>query len=306
MNIPENVRSTHFFGFSTVPELLFESLLREYADNGATQLSMSDVMLRSFLADPNKAVAFRALLDKTGVSFPDIHGFWGGLWDLCSPDTFMRPHLVAGQRLGIEISADFGAKTYTIHVGNPPKQPDGAVLPPDHLDRVSAVLDGILPTAERCGMVVCVENSFKPGGMPAFLGRLFDRYRGAAALGCCLDVGHAHILDPEARRPEGEPIVSPAFDADVWSGHLREGMLPFRDVMAILAPHIVTTHVHDNNGLRDQHLCPGQGTIDFDAVFAELAKCPRLQSVQDETGLRGSGVSLAHVCRVFERLMGRA
>ena len=306
MSIPANVRCTHFFGYSFAPEQYYESLLGEYAANGATQLSMTDATLKSFVADPNKAVAFHALLEKTGVSMPDVHGLWGGLWDPCAPDSFMRPHLVAGQRLGIEIAAEFGAKTYTIHVGNPPMQPDGAVLPPDHLDRLSAILDGILPTAEKCGMVVCVENSFKPGAMPAFLGKLFDRYKGVEALGCCLDVGHAHILDPEAPRPEGVPICSPTFDNDVWSGHLREYMLPFRDVIALLGPHIVTAHVHDNNGLGDQHLCPGQGNCDFEAVFEEFAKCPRLQSIQDEVGFRGSGVSVAHVCRVFERLMGRA
>ena len=63
-----NIRLTHFFGFSTVPENLHESLLREYADNGATTLSMPNLLLESFLAKPDKAVAFHKLLEKTGIS----------------------------------------------------------------------------------------------------------------------------------------------------------------------------------------------------------------------------------------------
>ncbi len=301
----KTIRVTHFFGLGTVPERYHETLLREYADNGATQFSMISGTVESFLANPAKAVAFAKLLDKTGVSMPDIHAPWGGLWDLCAQETFMRPHLAAGHRLCLEILADFGAKTYTVHVGRGDCTTNGGVFSPEMRRRVLDALEAILPVAEKLGIVVCVENSFNPAGTPAVLASCLEPFGTCPALGCCLDVGHAHIMDPDVPRPEGVPICGPDYDRDVWSGHMREGMVPFGEAMRILAPHIVTTHVHDNNGLSDQHLCPGQGNCDFDAVFDALAKCPRLQSVQDETTLGASGVSIAHVCRVFDTLAAR-
>ena len=36
--------------------------------------------------------------------------------------------------------------------------------------------------------------------------------------------------------------------------------------------HIVTTHVHDNNGQRDDHLVPGHGTIDWEGVMMAFQK----------------------------------
>ena len=299
----KNIRCTHFFGLSFAPERYYETILREYAANGSSELSMTNILLEAFLAKPDKAVAFRKLLEKTGVSMPDIHAPWGGLWDLCASETFMRPHLAAGHRLCLEILSDFGAKTYTVHIGRGDCMTNGGVFSPEMRRRVLETLEAILPTAEKLGIVICVENSFNPAGTPAVLASCLEPFGDCAALGCCLDVGHAHIMDPDVPRPEGTPICGLTYDHDVWGGHMREGMVPFGEVMRILAPHIVTVHVHDNNGLSDQHLCPGQGNIDFDAVFAELAKCPRLQSVQDETSLAASGSSLADVCRVFDKLM---
>ena len=98
---------------------------------------------------------------------------------------------------------------------------------------------------------------------------------------------------------------SPAANDHAWGGRIREGFIPIREAIRQLAPHIVTCHVHDNNGLSDQHLCPGLGTCDFDAVFEELAKCPRLQSVQNETSFHAGGTTIGHACRVFDGLMAK-
>jgi sugar phosphate isomerase/epimerase len=42
-----------------------------------------------------------------------------------------------------------------------------------------------------------------------------------------------------------------------------------------LSPLLRTAHLHDNHGERDEHLWPGEGTIDFDAVFDGLKKAPQ-------------------------------
>ncbi len=59
-------------------------------------------------------------------------------------------------------------------------------------------------------------------------------------VGICLDLGHAHLGDG----------VAPALE--------------------VLKDRIRTTHVHDNRGERDEHLWPGDGTIDFPPAFKTL------------------------------------
>lgn len=64
-------------------------------------------------------------------------------------------------------------------------------------------------------------------------------------IGVCLDVGHAHL-------GEGLPAA-----------------------MSALAPHIRSSHLHDNKGDRDTHLWPGEGTIDWDETLGELKGAPQ-------------------------------
>jgi sugar phosphate isomerase/epimerase len=33
---------------------------------------------------------------------------------------------------------------------------------------------------------------------------------------------------------------------------------------------VVFTHIHDNNGTKDQHLVPGRGTIDWERLIGDL------------------------------------
>ena len=59
-------------------------------------------------------------------------------------------------------------------------------------------------------------------------------------IGVCLDLGHAHITASVA------------------------------EAIATLGSRIVQVHAHDNNGQKDEHLFPGQGTIDWPATTAAL------------------------------------
>lgn len=64
-------------------------------------------------------------------------------------------------------------------------------------------------------------------------------------LGVCFDVGHAHL----------EPGVEEAFEA--------------------LKPYVRSVHVHDNNGMKDEHLWPGEGTIDWRRSVEQLRSAPQ-------------------------------
>jgi sugar phosphate isomerase/epimerase len=51
------------------------------------------------------------------------------------------------------------------------------------------------------------------------------------------------------------------------------------EAIAVLGERICSVHTHDNHGLRDEHLWPGEGTIDWNQTIAALkalAKPPAL------------------------------
>ena len=46
------------------------------------------------------------------------------------------------------------------------------------------------------------------------------------------------------------------------------------EAIATLGSRIVQVHVHDNHGLKDEHLWPGDGSIDWPAAAAALNALP--------------------------------
>ncbi len=68
-------------------------------------------------------------------------------------------------------------------------------------------------------------------------------------LGVCLDLGHAHL------------------EAGVET------------TIASLAPHIRSVHVHDNHGLKDGHLWPGEGSIDWPRTMELLRAAPQVPAL---------------------------
>ena len=79
-------------------------------------------------------------------------------------------------------------------------------------------------------------------------------------VGFCLDVGHAHLAAglPETSHSPAKSAIELAFEA-------------FGD-------RLMELHVHDNKGIRDEHLWPGDGTVDFEQV-AKLAGAMKLAPI---------------------------
>ncbi|MGA9071870.1 MAG: sugar phosphate isomerase/epimerase family protein [Terracidiphilus sp.] len=63
-------------------------------------------------------------------------------------------------------------------------------------------------------------------------------------IGVCLDLGHAHMT------------------------------VGVSEAIATLGPRIAQIHAHDNHGLKDEHLIPGDGTIDWPATTGALNAQP--------------------------------
>ncbi len=88
-------------------------------------------------------------------------------------------------------------------------------------------------------ITICIENSFED----SFL--LFEKMFNAqlpANIKMCIDTGHTHLF----------------------------GIQTTAELIERFAPHISHFHIHDNHGKTDEHLIPGEGTIDWPAVHNAL------------------------------------
>ena len=60
--------------------------------------------------------------------------------------------------------------------------------------------------------------------------------------------------------------------ASAWTSATRFLMGDLGDAIEACSGHLVTTHLHDNRGKTDDHLTPGEGTIDWPATLMSLQK----------------------------------
>ncbi len=126
------------------------------------------------------------------------------------------------------------------------------------LESAMTSLEHLRAFAKPLGVQVVVENIPNDLSTPESLVQLLRTAR-FTDVGVCFDVGHAHLA----------PGVPQAFET--------------------LKEFIRTTHVHDNHGERDEHLWPGQGTIDWKETMALLRTAPHvpallleIEGVEDE------------------------
>jgi len=169
----------------------------------------------------------------------------------------------------IDFAARLNAQTLVLH---PPclglNDPDDRIDAPE-IRRIAAY------AAER-NVLLAVENMRDSVWL---LDRVIDEFGddpNKSNLGVCIDVGHANI----------------SRDA----GGARETVSNYLERYAAQLVHL---HLHDNDGLRDEHLIPGNGTIDWDRVFTTL----------DRIGFAGTAVLENHQQGIspregFERALG--
>ncbi|BCR02960.1 AP endonuclease [Desulfuromonas versatilis] len=101
----------------------------------------------------------------------------------------------------------------------------------------------LIQAAERLGLRLALENIFEE--QPDTLAQLLTAL-GSPTLGHCLDVGHWRLF----------------------------AKVSLKHWLAILGPHLVHLHLHDNLGDRDAHLPVGEGSIDFPLLFRLLKQLP--------------------------------
>jgi sugar phosphate isomerase/epimerase len=142
------------------------------------------------------------------------------------------------------------------------------------MEYATTALEHLGAFARPLGVRVLVENLTSDATTPEHLMTIFEMAH-LDQIDVCLDLGHAHIT----------PGITEA--------------------IGILGKRIAELHVHDNHGLRDEHLWPGDGTIDWSATGDALKSLPSAPAAVLEIGynLEDAPATIPErIERAFEKL----
>lgn len=146
--------------------------------------------------------------------------------------------------------------------------------------RLHRSFDDLADDCLRAGVRIAVEN-LTAAPMERTLemfAALFDRHP-ADVVGLCYDCGHAELSEPGGFR-----------------------------LLDTHGDRLIATHLHDNHSVRDDHLLPGDGRIDWERLIGLIAATPYAPPLTFETphSLYGRGYSLgepAFYARAHDRIV---
>jgi len=281
-----DIQLTHFYPWKPIPDLAAPLLLQEFADNGAKNLVLIEAWVERLIREPGFCSKLKGWLRACGMNIFECHGVWGQGYDLNITELPRRKGMIEDHKLSMEYAAFFGCKTYTVHIG---PYYEGMEKP------VFEALEQLIPAAEKAGIILAIENGFDPGNSPDALLQYLKKFP-SNYFGCCLDTGHANVMRPA---PGKKMELYGASYRNLWNNDMRHEP----DPIGKLADYLVTAHVHDNDGYSDAHMLPGTGNTPWDKWIPALKKCPRLVSLQNETGALTHRVSIRKMCETFDKLM---
>lgn len=271
-------------------------LMRELAENGAEHLVLNSLLLAEGCRDTGSLIAFFQDMREFGLDFVDSHAFWGTWADPGMPLAEWKEVLLQRHRMAFRFCERFGVRTMAFHTGNTLNSIFGAGLTlEDYEKALLSSLEQLLPEAEKCDVIIALENQWTPLNHSRILLKIMEAFH-SPHLGLCYDAGHGNLTEQGSRFP-GESTV-PTIWNDLGAAVEWEELLPEK-----FAPWMVNCHMHDNHGKQDEHLLPGRGTVDWDRVRGVLRTSPRLQSIQNESSLHDN--SIAEFCRVFREMFGK-
>jgi sugar phosphate isomerase/epimerase len=226
----------------------FEAAYREVAQAGIRSIVLTAVRGNLDLRVPADLAAAGRILEALKLSAPACHCQDWGNSNLNEPDPDLRPAMIQTHRGLMEGVAQLGVKTFVLHLGGRSREGSAQTF----WDLVRDAVDALAEHARHLGMLLALEN-----GLPGYQATNEELLAFVAdydhpAVGICYDSGHAHIT--------GDAVT----------------------VLRDLSPYVVTVHLHDNDGTKDQHLLPGQGTINWPPLVQALADCPRLLQLETE------------------------
>ena len=173
------------------------------------------------------------------------------------PERGRRSEAVDEIRRVLDLAEHLPFRYLVLHLGHSRDEAD-----PRRYEAAFSSLERLRLFAKQGGVTIAIENT--PGHLaaPEKLRQFVTETR-LNDLRFCFDVGHAHLGD---------------------------GVMPSLEIMRDL---VVTAHVHDNNGFKDEHLAPFGGNIEWAPALAELTKIESalVLRIEGAAGVCGAGAA---------------
>ncbi len=177
------------------------------------------------------------------IHAPTIQKYAGGkgigMLSNATVDEPARRAAVHEAGLALEMAKATPVAFLVLHLGVPQAE---AVGMGNSLEAARQSVEEIQDLAEPLGVRLALEIIPNSLSTPSTLVGLLENELDIADAGVCFDFGHAALM--------GDLI----------------------DAIEVSAGHLVTTHVHDNGGRKDDHLVPFEGSIDWSATLMAVQK----------------------------------
>ena len=125
----------------------------------------------------------------------------------------------------------------------------------------------LIPAAKKHHVMICLENMFT-----GHLGKLYSA--------CCSDMDVACRYVDTLNNIAGEKVFGFCLD----TGHLLLLGKDVKQALCQLGSRVEALHVHDNNGINDQHLAPYMGILDWNRFVEGLRTIGYRQPLNLEAG----------------------
>lgn len=234
--------STHLFH----GERLSREHLSLIAEHGFEAIEVYATRTHFNYHDPQARTALAAWLQETGLVLHAVHaptttsyvnGLWGDTVSIGAADELRRRAAVADTMAALAMAADVPFDCLVLHLGFPAPRPAE-----NSRDAVRRSLEELAAPAREAGVRLAIELIPNPLSDPSSLVRWLENDVDLPGAGICLDVGHAHL--------SGDVV----------------------DAIETCSGHIISVHLHDNSGRSDDHLVPGEGTIDWPGTLLAFQK----------------------------------
>jgi sugar phosphate isomerase/epimerase len=158
---------------------------------------------------------------------------------ISNPERVRRQDAVDEVKRALEVAERVSFQYLVQHIGQGRDAAD-----PKKFEAAFNSLEHLVIFAKQRGVTIALENTTNEIGAPESL-QQFIKETHLNGLKLCFDIGHAHV----------DSNVGAAFET-------------MRD-------RVVTTHIHDNHGEKDEHLLPYEGSIDWDEALDLFSVAPQ-------------------------------
>ncbi|MEZ5418398.1 MAG: sugar phosphate isomerase/epimerase family protein [Vicinamibacterales bacterium] len=199
------------------------------------------------VTDRAAVTALAEWLDDTRLTLSGVHaptaeafadGRWHGTLSIATRHREARVRAVEATERAIDLAAVLPYPQIALHIGVPGHLPAAV---DDEAAAARESLDHLVPYAADRGVQVALEVQTNQWSTPDALVALIEDADWPLA-GICVDTGHARLL--------GDPV----------------------DAVESASGHIVSVHVNDTRGSRDDHLVPYDGSIDWARTLLAFQK----------------------------------